>query len=213
MKRIVILGAGESGAGAAVLAKAKGFDVFVSDSSFIKPKYKKMLDAHAIRWEEGKHTEADILNADEVIKSPGIPDKAPIIQCVKGRQIPIISEIEFAGRYTTSKMICITGSNGKTTTTMLTYHILRSAGVDVGLAGNVGNSLALQVAESPHAVYVIELSSFQLDNMMRSCVSCRIRPQPMRLSSGTTTRLSPARLPVGIRRLLFIPLPRPMSRR
>ena len=165
MKRIVILGAGESGAGAAVLAKAKGFDVFVSDSSFIKPKYKEMLDAHAIRWEEGKHTEADILNADEVIKSPGIPDKAPIIQCVKGRQIPIISEIEFAGRYTTSKMICITGSNGKTTTTMLTYHILRSAGVDVGLAGNVGNSLALQVAESPHAVYVIELSSFQLDNM------------------------------------------------
>ena len=165
MKRIVILGAGESGAGAAVLAKAKGFDVFVSDSSFIKPKYKEMLDAHAIRWEEGKHTEADILNADEVIKSPGIPDKAPIIQCVKGRQIPIISEIEFAGRYTTSKMICITGSNGKTTTTMLTYHILRSAGVDVGLAGNVGNSLALQVAESPHVVYVIELSSFQLDNM------------------------------------------------
>lgn len=165
MKRIVILGAGESGAGSAVLAKAKGFDVFVSDSASIKPLYKKMLDAHAIRWEEGGHTETEVLNADEVIKSPGIPNEAPIIQRVKEQHIPIISEIEFAGRYTTAKMICITGSNGKTTTTMLTYHILRSAGVDVGLAGNVGNSLALQVAESPHAIYVIELSSFQLDNM------------------------------------------------
>ena len=164
-KRLVILGAGESGTGAAILAKAKGFDVFVSDKSSIQPKYKEMLESHAIAWEEGRHTEAEILNADEVVKSPGIPDKAPIIQALKGRGTPIISEIEFAGRYTDAKMICITGSNGKTTTTMLTYHILRQAGVDVGLAGNVGNSLALQVAEDPHLVYVIELSSFQLDNM------------------------------------------------
>ena len=154
MSKIVVLGAGESGAGAAVLAQAKGFEVFVSDSGSIKPKYKAMLDAHGIEWEEGRHSEERILAADEVVKSPGIPDKAPII-----------SEIELAGRYTDARMICITGSNGKTTTTMLTYHILKQAGVDVGLAGNVGNSLALQVAESPHAVYVIELSSFQLDNM------------------------------------------------
>jgi UDP-N-acetylmuramoylalanine--D-glutamate ligase len=165
MERIVILGAGESGAGAAVLAKVKGYDVFVSDFSSIKPKYKELLDAHNIRWEELQHTESNILNADEIIKSPGIPDKAPIIKKIKEKSIPIISEIEFAGRFTNSKMICITGSNGKTTTTMLTYHILKQAGVDVGLAGNVGNSLALQVAEDPHAVYVIELSSFQLDNM------------------------------------------------
>ena len=165
MERIVILGAGESGAGAAVLAKVKGYDVFVSDFSSIKPKYKELLDAHHISWEELQHTESNILNADEIIKSPGIPDKAPIIKKIKEKSIPIISEIEFAGRFTNSKMICITGSNGKTTTTMLTYHILKQAGVDVGLAGNVGNSLALQVAEDPHAVYVIELSSFQLDNM------------------------------------------------
>ena len=165
MKRIVVLGGGESGAGAAVLAKQKGFDVFLSDSSTLKPKYRDMLDAHGIRWEEGGHTEEDILNADEIIKSPGIPDKAPIIRKLTAQGTHIISEIEFAGRYTKSKMICITGSNGKTTTTMLTYHILKSAGVDVGLAGNVGNSLALQVAESPHEVYVIELSSFQLDGM------------------------------------------------
>ncbi len=165
MERIVILGAGESGTGAAILAKAKGFDVFVSDLSTIKPKYKEMLDAHDIRWEEQQHTEADILCADEIIKSPGIPDKAPIIKKLKEQGTPIISEIEFAGRFTKSKMICITGSNGKTTTTMLTYHILKQAGINVGLAGNVGNSLALQVAETPHDVYVIELSSFQLDNM------------------------------------------------
>ena len=159
------MGAGESGAGAAVLAQAKGFEVFVSDSGSIKPKYKAMLDAHGIEWEEGRHSEERILAADEVVKSPGIPDKAPIIQRLKAQGTPIISEIELAGRYTDARMICITGSNGKTTTTMLTYHILKQAGVDVGLAGNVGNSLALQVAESPHAVYVIELSSFQLDNM------------------------------------------------
>ena len=166
-KRIVILGAGESGTGAAILAKKEGFDVFVSDLSTIKPKYKEMLETRGIRWEEGQHTESDILNADEIIKSPGIPDKAPIIKKLKEQGTPIISEIEFAGRYTDAKMICITGSNGKTTTTLLTHHILTSAGIDAGLAGNVGNSLALQVAESPHPVYVIELSSFQLDNMYK----------------------------------------------
>lgn len=164
-KRIVILGGGESGAGAAVLAKLKGFETFLSDFSSIPVKYKELLDSHQIAWEEGGHTEELILNADEVIKSPGIPDKAAIIIKIKEKQIPIISEIEFAGRYTSSKMICITGSNGKTTTSMLIYHILKKAGLDVGLAGNVGNSLALQVAEAPHAYYVIELSSFQLDNM------------------------------------------------
>ena len=165
MKRIVILGAGESGAGAAVLAKKEGFDVFVSDMSKISDKYKKQLDDHQIEWEEGQHTEAKILNADEIIKSPGIPDTAPMIQKVIAKGIHIISEIEFAGRYTRSKMVCITGSNGKTTTTSLIYHIFKDAGYDVGLAGNIGNSLALQVAEDPHEYYVIELSSFQLDNM------------------------------------------------
>lgn len=163
--RIVILGAAESGAGAAVLAKKEGFDVFVSDMSAIKDKYKKILDEHQIEWEEMHHTEEKILNADEIIKSPGIPDKAPIIRKAIEKGIHIISEIEFAGRYTDSKMICITGSNGKTTTTSLIYHIFQNAGYDVGLAGNIGHSLALQVAESPHQYYVIELSSFQLDNM------------------------------------------------
>ena len=165
MKRIVILGAAESGAGAAVLAKKERFDVFVSDMSTIKDKYKKMLDDHGIEWEEGHHTEEMILNADEVIKSPGIPATAPMIQKITAKGIHIISEIEFAGRYTDSKMICITGSNGKTTTTSLIYHIFKEAGYDVGLAGNIGNSLALQVAEDPHEYYIIELSSFQLDNM------------------------------------------------
>ena len=165
MKRIVILGAGESGAGAAVLAKKQGFDVFVSDMSAIKPKYKQMLDDHNIEWEEKQHTEAKILNADEIIKSPGIPVEAPMVAKAIAKGIGIISEIEFAGRYTQSKMVCITGSNGKTTTTSLIYHIFKKAGVDAGLAGNIGNSLALQVAEDPHEVYIIELSSFQLDNM------------------------------------------------
>jgi UDP-N-acetylmuramoylalanine--D-glutamate ligase len=165
MKRIVVLGAGESGAGAAVLAKKEGFDVFVSDMSKIKDRYKEMLDSHQIEWEEGKHTEEKILNADEVIKSPGIPDETPMMQKVIAKGIHVISEIEFAGRYTNSKMICITGSNGKTTTTSLIYHIFKEAGYDVGLAGNIGNSLALQVAEQPHECYIIELSSFQLDNM------------------------------------------------
>ena len=165
MKKIVVLGAAESGAGAAVLAKVKGFDVFVSDMGSIRDNYKKLLDDHQIEWEEGQHTEERILAADEVIKSPGIPDTAPMIKKVKEGNIPIISEIEFAGRYTNSKMICITGSNGKTTTTSLIYHIFKDAGYDVGLAGNIGRSLALQVAEEPHEYYVIELSSFQLDNM------------------------------------------------
>ena len=164
MKRIVVLGAGESGAGAAVLAKQKGFDVFVSDMSKIKDKYKKLLDDHQIEWEE-EHTEEKILNTDEVVKSPGIPKESPIVQKLMRKGVHIISEIEFAGRYTRSKMICITGSNGKTTTTSLIYHIFKAAGYDVGLAGNIGSSLALQVAEDPHDYYIIELSSFQLDNM------------------------------------------------
>ncbi len=164
-KRIVVLGAAESGVGAAILAQKEGFEVFVSDMSAIKDHYKAMLDSHGIEWEEGKHTEARILSADEVIKSPGIPKEAPMIQKVMATGIGIISEIEFAGRYTDARMICITGSNGKTTTTSLIYHIMHKAGFDVGLAGNIGNSLALQVAETPHAWYVIELSSFQLDNM------------------------------------------------
>lgn len=165
MKRIVILGAAESGAGAAVLAKKKGFDVFVSDMSNIKARYKEQLNNYEIAWEEGQHTESLILNADEVIKSPGIPENAPMIVKLKKQGIPIISEIEFAGRYTDAKMICITGSNGKTTTTSLIYHILKNAGYNVGLAGNIGKSLALQVAEDSYEYYVIELSSFQLDNM------------------------------------------------
>ncbi len=165
MKKIAILGAGESGAGAAVLAKKEGYDVFVSDMSSIKDKYKKMLDSHGIEWEEGHHSEDKILASEEIIKSPGIPNEAPIVKKAIEKGIHIISEIEFAGRYTHSKMICITGSNGKTTTTSLIYHIFKTAGYNVGLAGNIGRSLALQVAEEPHEYYIIELSSFQLDNM------------------------------------------------
>ena len=165
MKRIVILGGGESGTGAAVLAKKQGFEVFLSDLSEIKPQYKALLDENEIAWEEEQHTEALILNANEVIKSPGIPDKAPIIKQLHALKTPIISEIEFAGRYTNAKMICITGSNGKTTTTMLLYHILKNAGLNVGLAGNVGQSLALQVANSNFDYFVLEISSFQLDGM------------------------------------------------
>lgn len=164
-KRIVVLGAAESGVGAAILAQQKGFDVFVSDQSAIKSRYKAMLDDHHITWEEGGHTESLVLSADEVVKSPGIPKEAPMVQKLMAQGTPIISEIEFAGRYTHSKMVCITGSNGKTTTTSLIYHIFQQAGYDVGLAGNIGNSLALQVAESPHEWYIIEISSFQLDDM------------------------------------------------
>lgn len=165
--RLVVLGAAESGVGAAILAQKKGYDVFVSDMGSIKPKYKEMLDAHHIAWEEGHHTQGLILNADEVVKSPGIPETVPMVAALVKQGTPILSEIEFAARYTSARMICITGSNGKTTTTSLIYHILQKAGVDVGLAGNIGHSLALQVAEAPHSTYVIELSSFQLDNMYR----------------------------------------------
>lgn len=164
-KRIVILGAGESGSGAAILAKEKGFDVFVSDCGTISEPYRALLDQNGVAWEDGQHTEDLILNADEIIKSPGIPLTAPLIQKLQAQGTPIISEIEFASRYTHAKMICITGSNGKTTTTSLIYYILRQAGLNVGLAGNIGNSLALQVAHEDHDYYVIELSSFQLDNM------------------------------------------------
>ncbi|MCE3228052.1 MAG: UDP-N-acetylmuramoylalanine--D-glutamate ligase [Bacteroidetes bacterium] len=164
-KRIVILGSGESGVGSAVLAKQKGFDVFVSDKSLIKEKYKKQLIEENILFEEGTHTEEKILNAYEVIKSPGIPDKVELVQKLKAKNIPVISEIEFAGRYTSAKTICITGSNGKTTTTLLTYHILKKAGYNVGLGGNVGKSFAMQVARENFDYYVLELSSFQLDGM------------------------------------------------
>ena len=168
MKRIVVLGAAESGVGAAILAQKEGFDVFLSDMGSIKPHYKEMIEEKGIPWEENGHTESLILNADEVIKSPGIPENAPMIQKVKEAGIPIISEIEFAGRYTHAKMICITGSNGKTTTTSLIYHIFRNAGYNVGLAGNIGRSLALQIAEGRnYDYYIIELSSFQLDNMYK----------------------------------------------
>lgn len=165
MSRIVILGAAESGVGAAILAQKEGFEVFVSDMGRIKPEYKAQLDARGITWEEGRHTEALILSADEAIKSPGIPETAPMVEALRRKGVLVISEIEFAGRYTDARMICITGSNGKTTTTSLIYHLCRTAGLDVGLAGNIGHSLALQVAETPHENYVIELSSFQLDDM------------------------------------------------
>jgi len=164
-KRIVILGSGESGTGAAVLAAVNNFDVFVSDKSSIDDKYKQILKDYNVLYEENNHTEDLILNADEVIKSPGIPDTVPIVQKLLAQNTPIISEIEFASRYTDAVKICITGSNGKTTTTMLTYHILQKAGLNVGLAGNVGKSLAYQVATENFEYYVIEISSFQLDNM------------------------------------------------
>jgi UDP-N-acetylmuramoylalanine--D-glutamate ligase len=164
-KRLVILGSGESGVGTAILAKQKGFEVFVSDKSEIKEKYKTQLIEENILFEEGKHSEEKILNADEVVKSPGIPDKVELINKLRAQSIPVISEIEFAGRYTTAKKICITGSNGKTTTTLLTYHILKKAGYNVGLGGNVGKSFALQVARENFDYYVLELSSFQLDGM------------------------------------------------
>ena len=165
MKRLAILGGGESGVGTAVLAQKKGFDVFLSDKGKIKDKYKDVLSKYRIKWEEEKHSEELILNADEVVKSPGISDKAELIKALTKKGIPVISEIEFAGRYTNAKKICITGSNGKTTTTLLIYHMLKKAGLNVGLAGNVGQSFAMQVAENNFDYYVIELSSFQLDGM------------------------------------------------
>ena len=165
MKRIVVLGGGESGVGSAILAKVKGFDVFLSDKGTISEKYVKMLEDNGIPFEQGQHTESLILNADEVIKSPGIPSAAPMVEKVAAAGINIISEIEFAGRYDKAKKICITGSNGKTTTTSLIYYLLQNAGLNVGLGGNIGKSYALQVATENYDIYVLELSSFQLDNM------------------------------------------------
>ncbi|MCF0172664.1 MAG: UDP-N-acetylmuramoyl-L-alanine--D-glutamate ligase [Bacteroidales bacterium] len=165
MNKIAVLGGGESGAGAAILAKVKGFDVFLSDFSTIDPEYRQMLDRYDIPFEEGRHTRERILDADEIIKSPGIPDTAPIVATAITMGIPIISEIEFAGRYDSARKICITGSNGKTTTTSLIYHMLCEAGLNVGLGGNIGKSYALQVATEHHDIYVLELSSFQLDGM------------------------------------------------
>jgi UDP-N-acetylmuramoylalanine--D-glutamate ligase len=163
MQRLVILGGGESGVGTAILAKQKGYDVFVSDFGEIKDNYKDVLKQYEIKWEDNKHTEDLILNADVVMKSPGIPEKAAIVKKLLEKGIPVISEIEFASKYTQAKTIGITGSNGKTTTTMLTYHLLKSGGLNVGLGGNIGKSFAWQVAEDNYDCYVLELSSFQLD--------------------------------------------------
>lgn len=165
MKKIVILGAGESGTGSAILAKKKGFGVFVSDMGEVKEKYRELLEKNQIRWEEGKHTESEILSADEVIKSPGIREDAPLILKLREKGIPVISEIEFAGRYAEGIKICVTGSNGKTTVTNLIYHILKKEGRNAAMTGNVGNSFAMAVAEGGYDYYVIELSSFQLDGM------------------------------------------------
>jgi UDP-N-acetylmuramoylalanine--D-glutamate ligase len=164
-KRLVILGSGESGVGSAVLGKKQGYEVFVSDKGIIAEKYREALQKEEINFEEGKHTEEKVLAADEVIKSPGIPDKIELVQKLRKKGVPVISEIEFAGRFTNAKKICITGSNGKTTTTLLTYHMLKKAGYNVGLGGNVGKSFALQVAREKFDYYVLELSSFQLDGM------------------------------------------------
>lgn len=166
-KKVAILGAGESGTGAAVLAKKQGFRVWLSDSGKINTKYKTVLSHFEIAFEEGGHTEHEILDADEVIISPGIPLTAALVKKIKARLIPVISEIEFATRYTKARKICITGANGKTTTSLLTYHILKNAGFNVGLAGNVGKSFALQVALNNFDWYVLEISSFQLDSMFR----------------------------------------------
>ncbi len=165
MAKIVILGAGESGTGSAILALKKGFDVFVSDKGKIKENYRELLNSNGIRWEEGVHSENEILSADEVIKSPGIPENAPIVNFIRTKGIPVISEIEFAGRYAQGKKICVTGSNGKTTVTNLIFHILKKAGRNVAMTGNVGSSFAMAVAEKDYDYYVIELSSFQLDGM------------------------------------------------
>ena len=165
MSRIVVLGGGESGVGSAVLAKSKGYDVFLSDMGKISEEYADVLQEWNIPFEQGKHSEDLILNADEVIKSPGIPTTAPMVQKITERGIDVISEIEFAGRYDSARKICITGSNGKTTTTSLIYHLLKEAGMNVGLGGNIGKSYAYQVATENFDIYVLELSSFQLDNM------------------------------------------------
>ena len=162
--RLVILGAAESGVGTAVLAQKQGYEVFVSDMGAINDRYKSVLSERGIEWEEGQHTEQRILYADEVVKSPGIPDTAPMVQKLIEQDTPILSEIEFCSRYTKGRMLCITGSNGKTTTTSLIYYIMQNAGKNVGLGGNIGRSLALQIAEDDKDWYVVELSSFQLDN-------------------------------------------------
>lgn len=164
-KRIVILGAGESGVGTAILANAKGFELFVSDFGKIKEAYKKVLVHHNFEWEEEGHTEAKILNADLVMKSPGIPDTAPIVKALLAKGIEVISEIEFASRYTDATLVGITGSNGKTTTTMLTGHILEKGGINLGVAGNIGDSYAKMVAQKEVDTYVLEISSFQLDGV------------------------------------------------
>jgi len=166
-KKIVVLGAAESGTGAAVLAGKEGYNVFVSDLARIKPEYKEILATKKIEFEEGTHTWEKILDADEIIKSPGIPDSAEVMVKVKAKKIPVVSEIEFGARFTKAKMICITGTNGKTTTTLLTHHILKKAGLNAGLAGNVGKSFAMQIAEGQKDFFVLELSSFQLDDMHR----------------------------------------------
>ncbi len=182
-RNIVILGAGESGTGCAALALKQGFNVFVSDSGLIKEKYATELEAMGVDFEQNTHSESMILQADEIIKSPGIPDKADIIVKAKGKNIPVISEIEFASRYTQAKHVGITGTNGKTTTTMLCYHILKKAGFHVGLGGNVGKSYARQVAENDYEYYVLELSSFQLDNTYtfrpNIAILCNITPDHM----------------------------------
>jgi len=164
-KRIVILGAGESGAGSAVLAQKEGFDVFVTDSGTMKEKYREILVSHKIAFEEGQHTPEMIMNADEVVKSPGLREDNPLVVAIHEKNIPVISEIEFAGRYTDAMKICVTGSNGKTTTTNLIYHMMKKAGLNVAMTGNVGNSFAMAVAQGGYDYYVIELSSFQLDGM------------------------------------------------
>lgn len=167
MQKIVVLGGGESGTGAAILAAKQGYDVFLSDKGSIGDSYKKVLKNHEIRFEEGQHTLSEILKADEIIKSPGIPDHISLIKTIRDLGIEIISEIEFAARFTDAKLICITGSNGKTTTTLLTHHILKNAGLNVGMAGNIGKSFAWQVAENNFDIYVLEISSFQLDGMSK----------------------------------------------
>ncbi|OQD43886.1 UDP-N-acetylmuramoyl-L-alanine--D-glutamate ligase [Croceivirga radicis] len=166
MKRLVVLGGGESGVGTAILAKQKGYAVFVSDFGSIKPNYKNVLEQFEIEWEEKMHTESKILNADLVMKSPGIPDKAPMVKQLVANGIPVISEIEFATNYTDAELIGITGSNGKTTTTMLAYHLIKNGGVNVGMAGNIGDSYAKMVAEQHFDCYVLEISSFQLDGIV-----------------------------------------------
>ena len=164
--RLVVLGGGESGVGTAILGKKKGYDVFVSDFGKIKENYKEVLTINGIAWEDEKHTEELILNADVVMKSPGIPEKAPIVKKLIEKGIPVLSEIEFAIQFTDALTVGITGSNGKTTTTLLTYHLLKQGGLNVGLAGNIGKSFAWQVAENKHDIYVLELSSFQLDGII-----------------------------------------------